>query len=142
MNYNEIFDTLILELRTMHDENLIHIMEEFPDNHDGHRSFRITYYQELEGRGRKSAQLHFCVHQEYLTVDHYFFINTYPFQLPFPFQDPFVLHHLRETFREWVLHAFTWPVHEREANFQAYLRRRMYFYAFARRAVACRYLQM
>ena len=136
MNTNEIFDTLVLELRTMHNESLIRIEEEFPENNNGYRTFRIKYDQELEGRGRRTAQIHITLYQGNLSVNHYFFINSHPFPLPFPFQDPFVLHHLRETFREWVLHALTLPHHEREANFQAYLRRRMYFYAVARRLVS------
>jgi hypothetical protein len=37
---------------------------------------------------------------------------------------------------EWVLHAMTLSHHEREANFQAYIRRRILFYAAARRVVA------
>ena len=137
MNPNEIFDTLVLELRTMHNENLIRIIHDnaIHNHHDTYRSFRFHYSQEI-GENTRQAQVFIEVDRDNLTVEHYRTINGSVFRLPFPFQDPFVLHHLRETFREWVLHALTLPHHERAANFQAYLRRRMYFYAVARRLVS------
>ncbi len=137
MNNTQIFDKLVDELRMMHNENLIHILQDNAFNNGNNRSFRFHYTQEIEGRGTRHGQIHIDEDRETgLSVEHYLTINARAFRLPFPFRDPFVLQHLQETFREWVLHAMTLPHHEREANFQAYIRRRILFYAAARRAVA------
>jgi hypothetical protein len=138
MNNTQIFDKLVDELRKMHNENLIRILEDNASNDQFDRSFRFHYTQEIEGRGTRGGRIHIRQGHYYdsLSVEHYLTINSSVFELSFPFRDPFVLQHLQETFREWVLHAMTLPHHEREANFQAYIRRRILFYATARRAVA------
>ncbi len=66
-----------------------------------------------------------------LFLVHAITINNHEFKLMLPHDDPFVILHLRESFREWILCALTLPIHERVANFQAYLEDRKWFYANA-----------
>jgi len=109
MNNFQIIDILIDELQRMHTENLIHIRD----------------HGDLNGR------IHIEGDINAFSVVHYFKIKNDEFQLWFPYDDPFVRLYLRETFREWVLQAFTMPVHEREANFERYLEQRKLWYASA-----------
>jgi hypothetical protein len=72
MNNTQIFDILVDELRTMHNENLIHIL------HDNaiDRSFQFHYTQEIQGRGRRSGQIHIDQDRDdNLFVEHYLTIN-------------------------------------------------------------------
>ena len=135
LNNFQIIDRLNNELHRMHDENLIHIrlLDNYEEN--GFIFFRFVYTQEIEVDGdvrRRLGQIRIEGNIDNLTVIHYFRINGVDFTLAFPNRDTFVLQHLEETFREWVLRALIMPVHEREANFQAYLGQRKLFYAEAR----------
>ena len=132
LNNFEIIDILIDELHRMHNENLIHI--ELDDHFEGHgfRSFRYLCTQEIDGEVRRRGEIHIEGDINHFTAIHHFKINNRNFTFAFPHMDPFVRLHLEETFREWVLQAFRMPVHERVANFQAYLEQRKLFYANAR----------
>ncbi len=135
-NNFEIIDILIYELHRMHNENLIHI--ELWNHYEGNgvKSFLYGCAQEIKIDGEvrsRQGRIHIRGNIDNLTVIHYFRINGVDFTLTFPHSDCFVHLHLQETFREWVLRALIMPVHEREANFQAYLKQRKSFYAEARR---------
>jgi hypothetical protein len=132
LNNFEIIDILIDELHRMHHENLIHI--ELFDHFEGYgfRGFSYKLTQEIDGEVRRRGEIHIEGDMNHFTAIHYFKINNHNFTLGFPHMDPFVRLHLQETFREWVLRAFIMPVHERVANFQAYLEQRKLFYAEAR----------
>ena len=132
MNHNEIFDILVHEFRTMYNQHLIRIIRDNAIHNNNIRSFRFLYNQRVERRIIE-AQILIEVDRGHLTVEHYRFINDDIFRLSFPFGDHFVILHLLETFREWVLRALTVPIHEREANFQAYLRGEKLRIAYARR---------
>ena len=132
MNNFQIIDILIDELQRMHTENLIHIRDHGDFNDFEFRSFRCRYSQKVQGRERRiNGRIHIEGDINAFSVVHYFKIKNDEFQLWFPYDDPFVRLYLQETFREWVLQAFTMPVHEREANFERYLEQRKLWYASA-----------
>ncbi len=125
MNNFQIIDILNDELQRMHAENLIHILRHKEFNYPELRSNRYKYTQENQGLERpRTGKIHIFLDDISFSVVHYFKINNYYFYFEFPLSDAFVLLHLRETFRPWVLLALTMPIHERVANFEAYLQQR------------------